>query len=216
MRKPISILSGGEKSRVALGRVLLRKAPCLVLDEPTNHLDFATVEALTNALSAYEGTVIVVSHDRGFIKRVGTKILEVASGQVRLFPGTYEEYVWSVQRELAGGEEGERRAPRRSASESAEAQPENWKEKKKKLDKELRAVEKKLADCEGEIQHLQKETEMLNQRLASSATPSMDDVKKMSAHGARIGELEALWLELAEEKEAWVRAIAEMVNLPFA
>ncbi|MBU3537291.1 ATP-binding cassette domain-containing protein, partial [Alkalihalobacillus clausii] len=76
----ISVLSGGEKSRVALGRVLLRKAPCLVLDEPTNHLDFATVEALTNALRAYEGTVIVVSHDRGFIKRVGTKILEVSSG----------------------------------------------------------------------------------------------------------------------------------------
>ncbi|MGZ3713608.1 MAG: ABC-F family ATP-binding cassette domain-containing protein, partial [Bdellovibrionota bacterium] len=105
VKKPISVLSGGEKSRVALGRVLLQKAPCLVLDEPTNHLDFQTVEALTNALKAYEGTVIVVSHDRGFIRRVGTKILEVANGKVRLYPGTYEEYVWSVQQGLAGEQE---------------------------------------------------------------------------------------------------------------
>jgi ATP-binding cassette subfamily F protein 3 len=211
VRKPISVLSGGEKSRVALGRVLLRKAPCLVLDEPTNHLDFATVEALTNALRAYEGTVIVVSHDRGFIKRVGTKILEVSHGEVRLYPGTYEEYVWSVQQDLTRGElSPEKTAPKGAAI--AEAKTENWKEKKKKLDKELRAVEKKLADCESELHRLQKESEEINQRLANSSSPSMDDVKKMSDHGIRISELEALWLGLAEEKDAWSRAIADMLG----
>jgi len=77
IKKKVSVLSGGEKSRVALGQILLQKAPCLVLDEPTNHLDFQTVEALTQALMDYEGTVAVVSHDRSFIRRIGTKILEI-------------------------------------------------------------------------------------------------------------------------------------------
>jgi ATP-binding cassette subfamily F protein 3 len=219
VRKPVSVLSGGEKSRVALGRVLLRKAPCLVLDEPTNHLDFATVEALTNALRAYEGTVIVVSHDRGFIKRVGTKILEVSSGEVRLFPGTYEEYVWSVQQDLAridgpsaSSAKGNAASAGAGASSGAEAKPENWKEKKKKLDKELRSVEKKLSECEAEMQRLQKELDELNARLSSAATPSMEDVNKLSANGSRLAELEALWLTLAEEKEVWAKAVAEMVQ----
>ncbi len=213
VRKPIPVLSGGEKSRVALGRVLLRRAPCLVLDEPTNHLDFATVEALTNALREYEGTVIVVSHDRGFIKRVGTKILEVARGEVRLYPGTYEEYVWSVQRELAGDVAAETPAAKAADPGSVpEARAENWKEKKKKLDRELRATEKRLAECERELHTLQARNTALNEEIATSGAPSMESVKEMSSNGARIEELESLWLELAEEKESWARAIAEMVG----
>ena len=213
-RKSISVLSGGEKSRVALGRVLLQKAPCLVLDEPTNHLDFQTVEALTQALRAYEGTVIVVSHDRGFIRRVGTKILEVATGQVRLYPGSYEEYVWSLQQDLAREEVGPARAaaPRAGiATEggAAERAP-NWKEEKKRLDKELRACEKKIAESETEMAKLQKENEEINHRLVTESAPTMDLVKKMSANGARVQELEERWLELAEEKEKLHAAIAQM------
>ncbi|HEY8280675.1 MAG TPA: ATP-binding cassette domain-containing protein [Bdellovibrionota bacterium] len=214
VKKRVSVLSGGEKSRVALGRVLLRKAPCLVLDEPTNHLDFSTVEALTNALRAYEGTVIVVSHDRGFVKRVGTKILEVSTGAVRLYPGTYEEYVWSVQQKLS--DEPEEPRVRESGNPEANAvvgqKPENWKEKKKKLDRELRAVEKRLADCESELQDLQALSKELNQKIAAAASPSMDWVKDMSEKAARIEVLEALWLQLAEERESWAKAIAEMVG----
>jgi ATP-binding cassette subfamily F protein 3 len=218
-RKPISVLSGGEKSRVALGRVLLQKAPCLVLDEPTNHLDFQTVEALTQALRAYEGTVIVVSHDRGFIRRVGTKILEVASGHVRLYPGTYEEYVWSLQQDLAREENvpAKGTAARTSSGTSggggsgAERAP-NWKEEKKRLDKELRACEKKIAESEAEMARLQKENEEINHRLVSESSPAMDLVKKMSANGARIQELEERWLELAEEKEKWAKAISDMLE----
>lgn len=95
--KKIKVLSGGEKSRVALGQILLKKSPVLLLDEPTNHLDFETVEALTEALREYEGTIIVVSHDRSFISRVSSQILEINNGQVEVYPGTYDEYVWSVQ-----------------------------------------------------------------------------------------------------------------------
>jgi ATP-binding cassette subfamily F protein 3 len=212
IRKSISVLSGGEKSRVALGRVLLQKAPCLVLDEPTNHLDFGTVEALTNALRSYEGTVMVVSHDRGFIKRIGTKILEVSNGGVRVYPGTYEEYVWSVQQIMAQDPGTAAPVYRAAPTTSAPvARAENWKEKKKKLDKDLRAVEKRLSDNEKETSALHAENEEINQRLIAASSPSMADVKKMSANGERITELESLWLELAEEKEACSKAIAEMV-----
>jgi len=213
VKKPVSVLSGGEKSRVALGRVLLQKSPCLVLDEPTNHLDFGTVEALTNALRAYAGTVIVVSHDRGFIKRVGTKILEVSEGQVRLYPGTYEEYVWSVQQDLA-------RDPMEEKSSSAKPgkvavtveRTKNWKEEVKRLQAELRACEKRFTDCEKELHRLQAENEELNQKLVSASSTNMDWVRAMSANGSRIEELEALWLELAEEKEARGKAVTEMVG----
>lgn len=96
--KKINVLSGGEKSRVALGQILLQKSPLLILDEPTNHLDFDTVEALTNALKNYEGNVIVVSHDRGFIGRVATQILEINNGRAELYPGTYDDYLWSLEK----------------------------------------------------------------------------------------------------------------------
>ncbi len=211
VRKPISVLSGGEKSRVALGRVLLKKAPCLVLDEPTNHLDFATVEALTNALRGYEGTVIVVSHDRGFIKRVGTKILEVAKGEVRLYPGTYEEYVWSVQQELAGEEPPVRSAQSSPAASEKAPKPANWKDEIKRLQGELRIAEKRFQECEKEMARLLAENEELNGQLVSSSSPCMDAVHIMSENGKRIAELESLWLELAEEKEEKAKAVAAML-----
>ena len=99
-----------------------------------------------------------------------------------------------------------------SAAAPSAPRAENWKEKKKKLDKELRAVEKRLTDSEAEMQKLTKENEELNARLVAASSPDMKDVKKLSANGERIAELEGLWLQLAEEKEAWTKAIAEMVG----
>lgn len=98
VNKKVRVLSGGEKSRVALGQILLRRSPMLLMDEPTNHLDFDTVNALTEALRAYPGTVIVVSHDRSFIGRIATKILEIRDGQAEIYPGTYDDYLWSLEK----------------------------------------------------------------------------------------------------------------------
>lgn len=97
IEKKTKVLSGGEKSRVALGQVLLEKNPVLLLDEPTNHLDFETVEALTQALKRYTGTLLVVSHDRGFVRRVASRILEVSNGRAEFYPGSYDDYVWRQQ-----------------------------------------------------------------------------------------------------------------------
>jgi ATP-binding cassette subfamily F protein 3 len=94
--KKVKVLSGGERSRVCLAGLLLAKKPVLLLDEPTNHLDFETVEALASALAEYAGTVIFVCHDRTFVRLTATRIVEIRNGKVRNYPGTYEEYVWSL------------------------------------------------------------------------------------------------------------------------
>jgi ATPase subunit of ABC transporter with duplicated ATPase domains len=100
--KQIDVLSGGEKTRLALAKILFAAPNLMVLDEPTNHLDLATKKALTDALASYEGTLVFVSHDRAFLRSVATRILELAPGKPRLYPGTYDEYVAAVGREAPG------------------------------------------------------------------------------------------------------------------
>jgi ATPase subunit of ABC transporter with duplicated ATPase domains len=100
--KQIDVLSGGEKTRLALAKILFAAPNLMVLDEPTNHLDLTTKRALTEALANYDGTLIFVSHDRAFLRAVATRILELAPGKSRLYPGTYDEYVAAVGREAPG------------------------------------------------------------------------------------------------------------------
>jgi ATP-binding cassette subfamily F protein 3 len=95
--KRIGVLSGGERNRYALLRMLLHPANFLLLDEPTNHLDIRAKDVLLEALSSYSGTVVFVSHDRYFIDKLATRIFEVGEGRVTVYPGNYEDYVWRKQ-----------------------------------------------------------------------------------------------------------------------
>src|SRR5580693_689395 len=92
--KPVRVLSGGERTRLAVARMLLRPSNTLLLDEPTNHLDLDSKEVLLDALTAYVGTLIFVSHDRYFVERLATKIIEVGHGLAVVYPGTYTEFLW--------------------------------------------------------------------------------------------------------------------------
>jgi ATP-binding cassette, subfamily F, member 3 len=100
--KPVRVLSGGERTRLAVARMLLRPSNTLLLDEPTNHLDIDSKDVLLEALEDFGGTLIFVSHDRYFVDRLATKIINIGEGDALLYPGTYEEFLWSQkQREAA-------------------------------------------------------------------------------------------------------------------
>ena len=101
--KRIGVLSGGERNRYALARMLLRPSNFLLLDEPTNHLDMRAKDVLLDALNDFSGTVVFVSHDRYFLDKLATRVFEIGGGEVRVFPGNYEDYVWRKQ----GGAESE-------------------------------------------------------------------------------------------------------------
>ena len=100
--KTIPVLSGGEKARLALAKILFDAPNLLVLDEPTNHLDVVTKRALTRALDAFEGTILFVSHDRAFLRAIATKVLELGPAGPVLYGGPYDEYVASTGREAPG------------------------------------------------------------------------------------------------------------------
>lgn len=197
IEKKVKVLSGGEKSRVALGRILLKKVPCLLLDEPTNHLDFQTVEALTEALKKYAGTLVVVSHDRGFVQRIATKILEVSKGQVLVYPGTYDEYVWSLQKGLASGEiTTEENAIKKTLTPEFSSH-----HLRRERDKQMRAIDKKISQCEALIEKLETQNKEFNEKIAAGDNDQAKLVEQMASNAMQIQKVEAEWLELVEQKE---------------
>jgi len=101
IEKPVRVLSGGERTRLAVARMLLRPANTLLLDEPTNHLDLDSKDVLLDALEDFGGTLIFVSHDRYFVDKLATKIIEIGHGDASVYPGNYEEFLWSKKTRAA-------------------------------------------------------------------------------------------------------------------
>lgn len=182
VHKLVRVLSGGEKSRVALGQILLQRSPLLLLDEPTNHLDFDTVEALTEALRDYAGTLVTVSHDRAFIRRVATQILEIRDGRANMYPGTYDEYVWSLQKgamsALVSATPSDAPATRASAPEpksssaSAAASAPNTRQ----LQAEIKNLNRTIAKLETKLEPLNAKQKELNVRLAEPPGADFNDL----------------------------------------
>jgi ATP-binding cassette subfamily F protein 3 len=126
--KQVNALSGGEKARLALAKMLLRPASLMMLDEPTNHLDIPAKEMLEEALQHYDGTVLLVSHDRYFISRVATKIVEIRDGELRLYRGDYHYYLDKLAEEAEAEKQAALDAERQA---KADAKRQKQKEKQK-------------------------------------------------------------------------------------
>jgi len=153
--KKVKVLSGGEKSRLALAKMLLRPANLLVMDEPTNHLDLDSKDVLLEALEAYPGTVVIVSHDRHFIDELATRTAAVGGGTVRLYWGNYEDYLRAREAEEAGvGEPAAR--PQVKAAPAPKRVNEAKPGRSKRDDKrEIERLEETIADMETAIASLE-------------------------------------------------------------
>ena len=117
--KPVRVLSGGERTRLAVARMLLRPSNTLLLDEPTNHLDLDSKDVLLEALEDFGGTLIFVSHDRYFVDKLASKVIEIGDGQALLYPGNYEEWLWSKKQRASTGSERPERGEAREATNAA-------------------------------------------------------------------------------------------------
>ena len=197
IQKPIKVLSGGERARLCLAGLLLSACNVLILDEPGNHLDVETLEAMADASIDDQGTVIFTSHDRHFVKRIATQVIEVKDGHVADYPGDYETYLYRVEKEIddheaarGGGSSGGGKAAKKNKRKKGSDDP------RKKLNK----VEKKIASLDDERMALQKTfVTLTDPKEAEKIHNQMEEIK------SQLSELEEEWLELNEEidGEVW-------------
>lgn len=195
--KKIKVLSGGEKSRVALAKVLISEANFLLLDEPTNHLDMQSVNILIQALDQYEGTFVVVSHDRHFVSQVANKIWYIEDNEIKQYPGTYDEFVW-WQEETKAAEEAnavKEQKPKKEIPQIIKT--------KDVSNKEIKKLEKEIESLESEIEELEGKKKGIEAKLSDSEliTDSVLLEKYSMEYQAILSELEAkntLWEEKME------------------
>lgn len=193
--KPVKGLSGGERARVLLLKLMLSKANLLILDEPTNHLDIGSCEALENALLGYDGTLFVVSHDRYLINKLADKIYYLTPSGTTLYLGNYDAYLEARQKQEAA------KAAAEAENESAVPKANTVYKQKKERASEIRKRRAALSKCEREIEAAEAEIDTLNEQLSDPETAS--DYEKMMEITNKITEQKALadslmndWTEL--------------------
>lgn len=164
--KKIKVLSGGEKARVALAKTIVAKANFLMLDEPTNHLDMQSVEMLIDALNKYQGTLVLVSHDRYFVSRTANKIWEIEEGEIKEFKGPYNEWlVYKQERAERLKQQQGNSLPKTPAAPKPEKKKVNDAELNA-LKKDFQAKQKSLQKLEEEQKRIKEEKQNLEAQLA--------------------------------------------------
>jgi ATP-binding cassette subfamily F protein 3 len=199
VEKKVRVLSGGERARLVMAGLLLQKNNVLVLDEPGNHLDVESVEALAEALIGYPGTVIFTSHDRHFMHRVATHVVEVRAGRVASYPGDYDEYVYRVQSEIDSG----LRAPHGTTSKPSMPGVSALVDRKARA-RQDRDSQKKLKAVERKIARIDDEKKSVGEKLLSVTETA--EAKRLQSELARLmdelSQLEEEWLELSADLES--------------
>ncbi|MGH9398191.1 MAG: ABC-F family ATP-binding cassette domain-containing protein [Terriglobia bacterium] len=196
--KRIGVLSGGERNRYALARMLLRPSNFLLLDEPTNHLDLRAKDVLLDSLREFTGTVVFVSHDRYFIDRLATRVFEIEGGGLRDYPGNYEDYLWQKEGRAAAPENG-------NTSQSAVASRSKREEpKEKKINPILtRQKQKRRGELEQEIAHCEAQINAAEIDLANfkNAEESIRLDKLLDERREQLREMMQEWERIAASLE---------------
>jgi ATP-binding cassette, subfamily F, member 3 len=185
--KKVGVLSGGERTRLAVARMLLRPSNTLLMDEPTNHLDLDSKDVLLDALEDYGGTLIIVSHDRYFVEKLATKIVEIGHGQALVYPGTYQEYLWHKDHpeqaagsgRLAPGAQGQKAQGPENPKPKAQSPPPTptpSREDRKRVEAERRKQQRV-------VQQLQQRITALETRIAEREAQVKELEAAMSAPG---------------------------------
>ncbi len=203
--KPIGVLSGGERNRYALARMLLHPSNFLLLDEPTNHLDMRAKDVLLESLEKYNGTVVFVSHDRYFIDKLATRIFEIGDGRVEVFPGNYEDYLWRKQRQDSGETEAEQTAwaPTLSDVPGYNGHKSQGQSKKRINPIKLKQIQERHQQVEQGIARLEDGIAECERELQSfvSAEETARWTELLAARRAELAELMSEWEEVSQVLE---------------
>ena len=197
--KPISVLSGGERTRVALAKMLVSPLNLLCLDEPTNHLDIASRDVLEDALEDYEGALVLITHDRHLIRSVADRIVEVVDGRVTEYDGDYDYYLGKRQREIQDAPVSTTAATSGSAAKERRRRNAQARQRTQELRKEILAIERKLERAATEMRRI-------GEVLADPDVYSTDaDIGELSRQyeswQRRVAALESAWEEAGEKLE---------------
>ena len=198
--KKIKVLSGGEKSRVALAKTLISEANFLLLDEPTNHLDFISENILIQALQQYQGSFVVVSHNRYFISQIANKIWYIDNHQIKEYPGTYEEYEYWAHHNHQHMPAAEKKKKELKKEEPAVNGIASTDAAMKKLSKEMKDVEDKIEVLETEKTKL--ETELSNPEIYESGKQLTDIQTKLKSFTQQLEAENSRWEKLVNEIDA--------------
>lgn len=204
--KKVKVLSGGERSRLAMIKLLLEPVNFLILDEPTNHLDMRSKDVLKEAVKEFDGTVIVVSHDREFLDGLVTKVYEFGGGLVKEHIGGIYDFLQKKKMENLN-ELQLSQSPQTASlkkEEPVESESKLSYEAQKELNKKIRKLEKQVADCEAKIEKLEEQVAQLEEQMATPEGAS--DMKLYEQHQ----QLKKL---IAEAEEEWTLLLSELEEM---
>ena len=193
--KRIGVLSGGERNRYALARMLLQPSNFVLLDEPTNHLDLRAKDVLLESLEKYTGTVVFVSHDRYFIDKLATRIFEVGGGEIHVFPGNYEDYLWRKEGKSldltlppvnGAAASSQPAAPTRASKRLNPIKLKQMQDRCSELEQTITEVESRIADCETGLANFVSADETA--RLSTILDESRSELQKLLAEWEQVSE----------------------------
>ena len=213
VEKPISVLSGGEKARVSLAKILLSPVNFLIMDEPTNHLDITSQAALEKALKEYDGTLLLISHDRYFLDNLVQRVFELKDGQLRQFEGRYTDYLekrkqQNEQQQSNTGNQKAKLAEKSDRGYKSKEQKRKEAEARQAISKNRQQLQKQIDACERELEQLEAEKSDIEAQMANPAT--YQDGQRVAALQKRYAEVKAT---IDNNLEKWEALTKQMENL---